>query len=102
MTGSSNEFVVRPFGFVVDFQGVNTRDRAAGLPAANYANRGGATANSCASIHSNVCGDSAASDSVFVYAGENFTTLVAAVGWQAEDDQNSDGQQTLLLMGEMH
>ncbi|TFH75818.1 hypothetical protein E3V39_06965 [Gammaproteobacteria bacterium LSUCC0112] len=108
MTGASNEFVVRPFGFVVDFQGANGLDRAAGLPALNYPNRavGGATANSCASIYDDnpndnvtACGEAGESDTVFVYAGEGFTTIVAAVGWQAVDDQNNDGQPDYIVDG---
>jgi uncharacterized repeat protein (TIGR01451 family) len=93
MTGSSNSFVVRPFGFVIDFPGINALDRATGLQPGNFADRGPDSdipANSCAGLI-DVCNDGNSSDSVFVYAGEGFDTVVAAVGWQAADDQNQDG-----------
>lgn len=61
-------FVVRPFGFNVDFSG----DRAAnGTGGVSYA----ADQNG----------------SVFKKAGEAFTSTVSAVVWQAADDTNNDG-----------
>ena len=95
MVGSSNNFVVRPFGFVIDFPGNDALDRAEELPSGNFDDRGpdeDVPANSCASMISGACDDDHNSDSVFVYAGEGFSTVVAAVAWQAEDDTNEDGQ----------
>ncbi len=69
MVGSSNEFVVRPFGFDLDF----SDDRA----------NNGTTGPSFAA-------DDAGSR--FVKAGENFDTTVTAVLWEASDDANADGR----------
>ncbi|OFE12889.1 hypothetical protein PHACT_06830 [Pseudohongiella acticola] len=84
MTGISNLFVVRPFGFAIDFPGDEGLDRADSQPADNFPDRAGNTA------------DSLATDSdgnVFVYAGEGFDTLVTAMAWQAvDDDADQDGQ----------
>lgn len=65
MTGSSNEFVVRPFGFsvVLDEGSINNINPAASGPAG----------------------------SGFERAGEPFRATVRAVGWQAADDANADG-----------
>lgn len=69
MVGASNAFVVRPFGFDVDFGG----DRAAnGTAGASYA--------------------ADASGSRFAKAGEPFATTVTAVVWSAADDLDLDGQ----------
>ena len=61
MLGSSNEFVVRPFGFFI-----NVVDN----PKAQSANQ---------------------PNSVFKKAGVEFTTSLTAVQWQAEDDIDEDG-----------
>ena len=66
--GSSNQFVVRPFGLDIDF----SDDRALnGLTGPSYA------AN--------------ASGSIFATAGVAFDTTVSAVVWEAADDLNNDG-----------
>lgn len=85
MVGASNLFVVRPFGFAINFPGDEGLDRttSGGLLADNFADRAGNPA------------DSLAEDSdgtVFVYAGEGFDTVVTAMGWQAVDDADQDGQ----------
>jgi MSHA biogenesis protein MshQ len=83
MLGSSNPFVVRPFGFAIDFPGDDELDRAENQPDDNFPDRAGNTANSFAAD---------ANGTVFVYAGEGFDTVVTAMGWQAGDDANQDGQ----------
>ncbi|MBT8445860.1 MAG: hypothetical protein KJO38_01850, partial [Gammaproteobacteria bacterium] len=68
LLGPSNAFVLRPFGFAIDFSG----DRAAnGTAGVSYA--------------------ADAAGSRFVKAGENFATTIRAVGWSAADDGNADG-----------
>ncbi len=83
MIGSSPEFVVRPFGFAIDFPGAEGLDRTDGLPADNFADRNNATVNSFADDEDGT---------VFVYAGEGFDTVVTAMGWQSADDVDQDGQ----------
>ncbi len=68
MTGTSNSFVVRPFGFDIDFAD-DRRDNGTG-------------------------GQSYAADengSTFRQAGESFSTTVSAVIWSSVDDGNNDG-----------
>ncbi|MDO9520457.1 MAG: DUF11 domain-containing protein [Pseudohongiella sp.] len=77
MIGSSNTFVVRPFGFAIDFPGDVGLDRADNFPPANFE-----------------AGDSFAEDSagtIWKMAGDDFDTVVTAMAWQAEDDANNDG-----------
>jgi hypothetical protein len=86
MIGASNLFVVRPFGFAINFPGNLGNDRtntAGGLLAGNFDDRAGNPADSLA-----VDDDG----TVFVYAGEGFDTVVTAMGWQAVDDNSFDGQ----------
>ncbi|KKO12205.1 DUF6701 domain-containing protein [Pseudohongiella sp.] len=87
MLGSSNTFVVRPFGFAINFPGDEGNDRTnagGGLLADNFADRAGNPADSLA-----VDDDG----TVFVYAGEGFDTVVTAMAWQAiDDDDDQDGQ----------
>jgi uncharacterized repeat protein (TIGR01451 family) len=68
LTGSSLPFIVRPFGFDIDF----SDDR----------------------LNNGNGGDSYAADAdgtVFATAGVPFDTTVSAIAWQAADDLNSDG-----------
>jgi MSHA biogenesis protein MshQ len=77
MTGSSNDFVVRPFGFYLDFDPDGDSvfdDRAANAACADQ--------TSCA-------GD--ADGDVFATAGVDFPVRIDAVVWQAADDGNDDG-----------
>ena len=68
INGGSNAFVVRPFGFDLDFSG----DRATnGITGASYA------AN--------------ATGSIFQLAGAAFDTSLTAVAWSSTDDTNNDG-----------
>lgn len=68
MSGSSNAFVVRPFGFDLDFSG----DRATnGMTGVSYA----ADENG----------------SAFHVAGVVFPLSLTTVGWQSADDTNNDG-----------
>lgn len=83
MVGSSEEFVVRPFGFAIDFPGAQGLDRAGSLPANNFADRNGATADSYAADQDG---------NVFVNAGEGFDLVVTSMGWQAGDDVDQNGQ----------
>lgn len=59
ISGSSNQFVVRPLGFYIDIAGNAAAENANG--------------------------------SVFKKAGEDFTTKISAMQWQAADDSNNDG-----------
>lgn len=68
--GSSNQFIVRPFGFDIDFSG----DRRADTNQSNDISRA-ADANGPA----------------FARAGVGFSTTVSAVAWQAGDDTDQDG-----------
>ncbi|MCI0401405.1 MAG: DUF2341 domain-containing protein [Gammaproteobacteria bacterium] len=68
MEGGSNQFVVRPFGFDIDFS--NDRE-SNGTGGTSYA--------------------ADASGSLFKKAGEVFDTTVTAVVWQSGDDVNADG-----------
>lgn len=83
MFGSSNLFVVRPFGFAIDFPGDIGLDRAGTLPVDNFPDRNGNPADSLAADQNG---------NVFVYAGEGFDTVVTAMGWQASDDLDQNGQ----------
>jgi hypothetical protein len=68
MNGGSNAFVVRPFGFDLDFSG----DRAAnGIAGTSYATN--------------------ANGSIFQLAGAAFDTSLTAVAWSGADDTNNDG-----------
>ena len=78
LLGSSNAFVVRPFGFAMDFSGQR---------AADYADDG--TLNN--STGSNTSWAPDANGSVFQTAGQNFNLNVRAVAWQATDDSDNDG-----------
>ena len=70
--GSSNPFVVRPFGFDVDLVLSGSSDRASnGTGGNSYASNSGG--------------------SVFATAGSNFLTRITAMQWQAGDDSNQDG-----------
>ncbi len=85
MIGSSNLFVVRPFGFAINFPGDEGLDRTTtgGLLADNFEDRAGNPADSLAEDEDGT---------VYVYAGEGFDTVVTAMGWQAGDDVDQDGQ----------
>jgi MSHA biogenesis protein MshQ len=61
---SSNAFVVRPFGFQLDFSQDNNKDNALALPPAN---------------------------SAFKKAGETFKLTVTAKQWKPNQDDNNDG-----------
>lgn len=78
MTGASNEFVVRPFGFSLDFSGQRTAD---------YADNG-LLDNSTGT---NLSYAANASGSIFTQAGVDFTSTLTAVLWQATDDTDDDG-----------
>jgi len=78
MYGSSNDFVVRPLGFSIDFSGQRTAD---------YADDG--ILNN--STGSNLSYAANASGSLFTQAGQNFVSTLTAVTWQAADDSNNDG-----------
>ncbi|MCK4866003.1 MAG: hypothetical protein KAT06_11345 [Gammaproteobacteria bacterium] len=78
MLGSSNEFVVRPFGFVIDFSGQRTAD---------YADNG--TLDD--STGTNLSYAINASGTLFRKAGEDFTATLTAVQWQAIDDTDNNG-----------
>ena len=68
MSGASNEYVVRPFAFEMDFSG----DRATfGTGGVSYAADAAGTA--------------------FVAAGADFDTTLRAVLWEAADDTDTDG-----------
>lgn len=69
--GSSNQFIVRPYGFDIDFSG----DRRADSNQANDVSRA-ADANGPA----------------FARAGDNFSTTVAAVAWDGSDALGADGK----------
>lgn len=71
ISGSSNAFIVRPFGFDIDFDD----DRAT--------NGTGGSAVSYAT--------SAADPDIFATAETPFNATVTAVGWQLADDANNDG-----------
>lgn len=77
ITGSSNDFVVRPFGFFVDFDpdGDGTFDD-------REANGSCGGQVSCAAD---------ASGDVFATAGKDFDLQVNAVVWQGIDDSDDDG-----------
>ncbi|HLT63806.1 MAG TPA: DUF6701 domain-containing protein, partial [Pseudohongiella sp.] len=75
--GSSNPFVVRPFGFAIDFPGDEGLDRRDNLPADNFA-----VGNSYAAD---------ANGSIWKRAGEDFDVTVIPMAWQQEDDLDNDG-----------
>lgn len=68
--GSSNQFIVRPFGFDIDFSG----DRRADTNQSNDISRA-----------------ADADGPAFARAGVGFSTTVSAVAWQAGDDADEDG-----------
>lgn len=76
ITGTSNVFTVRPFGFRLDFDpdGDGTFDDRAAAGCGSQA--------SCAAD---------ATGSVFATAGSNFPVQLAAVAWQSADDTDADG-----------
>lgn len=78
MLGSSNEFVVRPFAFTIDFSGQRTTD---------YADNG--TLDD--STGTNLSYATNASGTLFKKAGEDFTVTLTAVQWQATDDADNNG-----------
>jgi hypothetical protein len=77
LSGSSNDFVVRPFGFAVDFE-----SSLEGPPASIVADRDSGENQSVATDEDG---------SLYKKAGETFAVLVSAVAWQAADDCNLDG-----------
>ena len=77
MTGSSNDFVVRPLGFYLDFDpdgDTKFDDRAVSAACADQ--------TSCAVD---------ADGDVFATAGVDFSVGIKAMVWQAADDGNNDG-----------
>lgn len=72
MIGESNEFVVRPFGFSIDFSGQR---------AADYADGGGLDN----STGTNTSYAANAAGNIFTSAGLNFISTLTAVTWQAAD-----------------
>ncbi|MDP1756805.1 MAG: hypothetical protein Q8L38_05060, partial [Pseudohongiella sp.] len=83
MIGSSNNFVVRPFGFAIDFPGAVGLDRRDGFPVGNFPPVNSQTVTSFA----------ADSDgSPWRIAGAGFDTRVTSMGWQSADDTDFDGQ----------
>lgn len=74
LTGTSNPFVVRPFGFAFSEikKGVGTCNPLIGSPVCNP-------------------GASTPAGAAFAAAGTDFSATVRAVVWQAADDQNNDG-----------
>lgn len=78
LTGSSNTFAVRPFGFDIDFSGQR---------AADYGDDG--ALNNSTGTNLSLATD--ADDPVFAAAGNPFTTTLRAVGWQVADDGDNDG-----------
>ena len=77
LVGSSNEFIVRPFGFAVDFE--STTD---GPSPSTVADRDSGENQSIAADEDG---------STYRKAGETFAVLVSSVAWQAVDDCNQDG-----------
>lgn len=77
LLGSSNAFVVRPFGLAVDFE--STTDDPSPV----------VVADRDSGENQSVAADE--DGSVYRKAGENFAVLVSAVAWQAGDDCNLDG-----------
>lgn len=77
MLGSSNEFVVRPFGFAIDFPGDMGLDRTQNFPVGNF------------DVGNSFAADS--NGSAWQIAGAGFDTVVTAMAWQSADDLNNDG-----------
>lgn len=77
LSGSSNSFVVRPFGFDVDFSGARNAD---------YADDG--TLNGSAGNTSYAADQNG---SRFITAGTSFPVTTRAVLWSGTDDSNNDG-----------
>jgi hypothetical protein len=80
LSGSSNNFVVRPFGFDLDF------GPAYNLRAADWADDNILNGSSSDSSYA-----ADANGSVFATAGDNFNMQITAVRWEAGDDLNNDG-----------
>ncbi len=78
LVGSSNAFVVRPFGFELD---------SAGQRAADLADDG--VINDSTGANTSWAAD--ANGSVFQTAGQNFALRLRGVAWQAADDTDNDG-----------
>lgn len=78
LDGSSNAFVVRPFGFDIDFGGQRSAD---------WADDG--ALNDSTGSNTSYAADG--SGSVIQAAGDNVTIQVRAVQWQQSDDVNNDG-----------
>lgn len=77
MLGSSNQFVVRPFGFAIDFPGDEGLDRRDNFPVDNFE-----------------VGNSLAVDpngTAWKMAGADFDVTVIPMAWESEDDSNNDG-----------
>lgn len=74
LTGTSNPFVVRPFGFAFSEikKGTGSCNPPSGSPVCNP-------------------GASTPSGTAFAAAGNDFSATVRAVAWQAADDQDNDG-----------
>ena len=83
MIGSSNNFVVRPFGFEIDFPGAIGLDRRSNFPVGNFPDVNSQTSNSFAA-------DS--NGTAWRMAGAGFDTRVTAMGWQSADDTDFNGQ----------
>lgn len=84
ISGSSNEFVVRPFGFDFDFSGQRAGDWS------DDSTLNGSSGNNSFATDEN--------DSLFVAAGQGVNAEIRAVLWQGNDDDliaaNRDGQPT--------
>jgi MSHA biogenesis protein MshQ len=78
IAGTSAEQTIRPFGIGIDFSGLRTADFA----------DNGAVDDSTGSDISYAAGSAG---SVFTQAGENFSTTVSGVLWEAADDSDDDG-----------
>ncbi|MDX1593513.1 MAG: DUF6701 domain-containing protein [Gammaproteobacteria bacterium] len=81
VAGSSNAFVVRPFGFDVDFNLDTDDDGLFDDVLDDRANNGTGGASYAAD----------ADGSRFVMAGETFQAVVTAVTWAGDDDADNDG-----------
>ncbi|MFQ5659809.1 MAG: DUF6701 domain-containing protein [Gammaproteobacteria bacterium] len=77
ITGSSNAFVVRPFGFDIDSSGKRSAD---------WLDDGFLNGTAGDDTYS-----ADATGTVYVKAGANFNATVRAVVWQSVDDTNNDG-----------
>lgn len=77
MFGSSNQFVVRPFGFAIDFPGDEGLDRRDNFPVNNF------------EVGNSFAAD--ASGSVWKMAGDDFDVTVIPMAWASADDTDNDG-----------